>query len=225
MVAPVGNRAGCKVEPARRLQFAITFSGQQPLRSELVSFLLKIPWLEKYTHALGLRRCFLGAHLSMFHLRFVPTIFAVLLIPSAVIHADERSFEQKAADAAATIKHGVKEAANATANAARSAWKSAKASTSNDPVEFRNGVTEKLNDCTQDVEQLDQDAKGVLAKRPYFTTRVRALHEQLAFVRNELSALPATETDFTAARDEINNTLNGLENAIDQAKEEVRASN
>jgi ElaB/YqjD/DUF883 family membrane-anchored ribosome-binding protein len=153
----------------------------------------------------------------------VLALVAVLAMPSVSL-AEETTLKGRAADAAESIKRGVKDAADATARATREAWKTTKAYLSQDPGEYRNGAVKKLESLGDEVAALGIDAKKVsMADRTYFQTRIRALHEHLEYARAELAKLPDNkdQKDYTSARRHFNRTLETLEDAVDQARSEA----
>jgi hypothetical protein len=149
-------------------------------------------------------------------------IFATVLALPALGMADDKSFSERASDAAATVEHGTKQAAETVVNATKNAWNSSKAYVTQDPVEFREGAERRLKELAEDIDQLKGESKGELASREYFGTRVKALQEHLVFARGELRKLPEDKKEFPDARKRMNNTLDGLEGAVGEAQKEAR---
>jgi chromosome segregation ATPase len=149
-------------------------------------------------------------------------IFAALLALPTLGMADDKTFTERASDAASSVGHGTKEAAETVVNATRNVWNSTKAYLSPDPTEFRQGAERKINELADDIDQLKGESKGTLASREYFDTRVKSLRQQLMFARSELRKMPEDKKEFPDARKRMNNTLDGLENAVGEAQKEAR---
>jgi len=147
----------------------------------------------------------------------------ILSLPALGLADDNKTLSQRASAAATSVEQGTKDAAEAVVNATTNAWNSTKAYITQDPAEFREGAERKIKELADDIDQLKGASKGELASREYFGTRVRALHEQLAFARNELRKMPQDKKDFPDARKRMNNTLDGLEGAVSEAQKEARS--
>lgn len=157
-------------------------------------------------------------------MKHILLVFAFCALPAAAL-AEEKPLKERAAQAAETIQREAKEAGAATAAAARQAWKSTKAYLSQSPAEYRQGANRQLDEVAGDLERLQADSKQAhLASREYFQTRLRALREHLEYARAELIKLPGdqAEKDFEFARKHFNHTLESLEEAVAQAREEAR---
>jgi len=149
-------------------------------------------------------------------------LFAALLALPTLGMADDKTLPERVSDAAASVEHGTKAAAETVVNATRNAWNSTKAYVSPDPAEFREGAERKIKELADDIDQLKSESKGPVASREYFGTRVKSLREQLAFARGELRKMLADKKDFPDARKRMNNTLDGLESAVGEAQKEAR---
>ena len=149
-------------------------------------------------------------------------LFAVLLALPALGMADDKTLPERASDAAASVEHGTKAAAETVVNATRNVWNSTKAYLSPDPAEFREGAERKINELADDIDQLKGESKGALASRESFGARVKSLHQQLALARSELRKMPEDKKDFPDARKRMNNALDGLESAVGEAQKEAR---
>ena len=74
----------------------------------------------------------------------------------------------------------------------------------------------------KEIDQLKGESKSGVASREYFGTRVKSLREQLSFARGELRKMPGDKKEFPDARKRMNNTLDGLENAVSETQKEAR---
>jgi len=148
-------------------------------------------------------------------------LFAALVALPTLGMADDKTLPERASDAAASVEHGTKAAAETVVNATRNVWNSTKAYLSPDPAEFREGAERKINELADDIDQLKGESKGALASRD-FGARVKSLHQQLALARSELRKMPEDKKDFPDARKRMNNTLDGLESAVGEAQKEAR---
>jgi hypothetical protein len=149
---------------------------------------------------------------------------AILFALSQLSLAEDKPLKERAGQAVESLKRETRDATAAAAKVARQAWNATQAYLTEDPREFREGATRKLEELNGDVTALKENASvGPMAQRHYFVTRVTSLSEQVEFVRGELGKVPGGKESpaFDAARTRFNTMLGHLEKAVDQAQSEV----
>ena len=151
------------------------------------------------------------------------TSIALLAALPAVSRAEDKPLKERAEKAFETIKQETREATAAATKAARKAWNATQEYLTEDPREYRDGATRKLEELSGDVIVLKENlGNGPVASRNYFATRVAALAEHLEFARAELAKLPkGKEAGYDEARRQLNNTVEHLEKAVSQAQTEA----
>jgi hypothetical protein len=151
---------------------------------------------------------------------------AVSLLAFGIIKAeDEKTLKEKTSDAAETVKEKTAKAAEAVVETTKEAWKKTKAFLSQDAKTYRDGASERLKEIDREIEKLQSDGKAAkLRARAYFKTRISALAQHHDYAVGQLNRLPKDKqtAGYDDARKKFDDTLEDLENALAQARSEIR---
>jgi transposase len=138
---------------------------------------------------------------------------------------EEKTLKEKTVDATETVKEKTAKAAETVIETTKEAWKKTKAFLSQDAKTYRDGASEKLKEIDREIEKLQSDGKaGKLRARAYFKTRISALAQHHDYAVRELNRLPKDKqtAGYDDARKRFDDTLEDLENALAEARSEVR---
>ena len=124
------------------------------------------------------------------------------------------------ADAVEATKDASKRAADVVAAKAREAWNQTKAYLSDDPAAYRTGATQRLHELSTEIAQLRVASGG--SERPYWATRVQALEQQQQYAMDQLVAVPQDAKRRDPKREQLDKTIEHLEDHIDIAQREAR---
>lgn len=128
--------------------------------------------------------------------------------------------KETASDAAEAAKDATKRAVDVVATKTRQAWKKTQAYLSDDPAAYRTGATQRLHELSTEIAQL-RDAGGT-SERPYWPTRVQALQQQHQYAMDQLVSMPRDAKRRDVKRDQLDKTIEHLEDHIDIAQREMR---
>jgi ribosomal protein L20 len=128
--------------------------------------------------------------------------------------------KETASDAAEKTKDATTRAAKVVATQTRRVWNKTKAYFSDDPATYRTGATQRLHELGTEIGRL-RDASGS-NQRPYWPTRISALEQQQQYAMSQLSAMPEDAKRKEATRDQLDRTIEYLEDHIDIAQREMR---
>ncbi len=105
---------------------------------------------------------------------------------------------------------------------ARALWIKSRAYQSEDPFVYRLGAEQKLSEFRGEIASVKEDAG--LESPAYFRTRVVALEQHHAYLAGQLARLTPNQIAerMTGARFAFDQCIEALEEAIDQARNEVR---
>jgi len=159
-------------------------------------------------------------------LRSVLTSIAIASLPLATAKStEEKSLKEKAAEAAQTAKEEAARLTKKVVEQTRESWRKSKAYLSEVAATHREGAVERLKELDREIGELEAESKsGKLQERVYFKTRVMALAQHHDYALKELERLPKDKeaAEYARAREEFDNTLEDLENAIAEARRETR---
>ncbi len=142
--------------------------------------------------------------------------------------AEEKTLKERGLDAVEAVRRETKDAADAASRTLREAWKDTKAYLSQDGAEYRAGASAKLDELSAEIDVMKKRAPSTrVGSRPYFATRLQALREHQDYARLELARMPADRDTaaYSAARKDFDHTIDSLEEAIDDAAQELRGEN
>ena len=138
---------------------------------------------------------------------------------------EEKTAKEKASDAAETVKDKAVKATETVIQKTKEAWKKTTAYLSEDAKTYREGASERLKEINRDIAKLESDGNASkLAGRGYFKTRISALRQQHDYAVQELNQLPRDKqaTGYDKARKKFDDTLEDLDNALAEARSEIR---
>ena len=151
---------------------------------------------------------------------------AVSCLAFGTIKAEEKkTLKEKASDATETIKEKTEKATETVIETTKEAWKKTKAYLSEDAKTYREGASERLKEIDREIAKLQSDSNASkLAGRGYFKTRISALRQQHDYAVQELNQLPRDKqaAGYDNARKKFDDTLEDLDNAVAEARSEIR---
>ena len=151
---------------------------------------------------------------------------AVFSLALATVKAEkEKPLKEKVSDAAETVKEKTSKATETVVEKTKEAWKKTKAYLSEDAKTYREGASEKLKEIDREIEKLQSDSNAAkLGGRGYFKTRISALRQHHDYAVSELNRLPKDKqaAGYDNARKKFDDTLEDLDNALAEARSEIR---
>lgn len=155
------------------------------------------------------------------------SIIALLLLADGTARAaDDRTIRERFAQSADAVRDKLSALADRGVEQARKAWKQTQAFLSDFPATHRQGAVERLADLDREIAKLEAASKQEwMQDREYFRTRVAALAQHYDYTLRQLERLPKDKTaqGYELTRQAFDNTLEDLENALDQARQEIRS--
>lgn len=155
---------------------------------------------------------------------FLALLIVVAVVPTALAAEEPKTATEKvkenASDVAEKTKEATTRAAKVVATKTRQAWNKTKAYFADDPATYRTGATQRLHELATEITQL-RDGGG-RDQPPYWSTRVSALEQQQQCAMSQLAAMPQGAKRKEATRDQVDKTINHLEDHIDIAQSEMR---
>jgi len=152
--------------------------------------------------------------------------FALFWLALPIVKAEkEKPLKEKVSDAAETVKEKTSKATETVIEKTKEAWKKTKAYLSEDAKTYREGASERLKEVERDIEKLQSDSNAAkLGGRGYFKTRISALRQHHDYAVSELNRLPKDKqaAGYDNARKKFDDTLEDLENALAEARGEIR---
>jgi gas vesicle protein len=158
---------------------------------------------------------------------------SILAATGALAFADEKPVAERARDAASGVVDKTKEvardatdavvgAAYKVGNVTRGAWKKTKAAVSEDPIAFREGATQTLRELGREIGEVKTTAPTT--HPAYFRTRLQALDQQHEHLNAMLAKLTPEQIKvrMSGARHAFDESVEDLEDAIDQARKEAK---
>ena len=144
---------------------------------------------------------------------------------TAVKAEEEKTVKEKASDAAETVKDKTMKATETVIQKTKEAWKKTTAYLSEDAKTYRDGASERLKEIDREIAKLQSDSNASkLGGRGYFKTRVSALRQHHDYAVRELSQLPKDKqaAGYDKARKKFDDTVEDLDNAVAEARGEIR---
>jgi hypothetical protein len=139
--------------------------------------------------------------------------------------AEKKTVKEKASDAAETVKDKAAKVTEAVVETTKEAWKKTKAFLSEDAKTYRDGASDRLKEIDREIAKLRSDSKAAkLGDRAYFQTKLSALTQHHDYAVKELNRVPKDKqaAGYDDARKKLDNTLEDLENALAEARGEIR---
>ncbi len=140
--------------------------------------------------------------------------------------ADDRTIRERIAQSADAVRDKLSALADRGVEQARKAWKQTQSFLSDSPDAHRQGAVERLADLDREIAKLEVASKHEwMRDREYFRTRLAALTQHYDYTLRQLERLPNDKTaeGYELTRKAFDNTLEDLENALDQARQETRS--
>lgn len=153
------------------------------------------------------------------------SVAVLCLALGSIKAAEEKTVKEKVSDAAETVRDKTAKATEAVVETTKEAWKKTKAFLSEDPKTHRDGASDRLKEIDREIAKLRSDSKaGKLSDRAYFQTRLSALTQHHDYAVKELNRAPKDKqaAGYDDARKKLDNTLEDLENALTEARGEIR---
>jgi ElaB/YqjD/DUF883 family membrane-anchored ribosome-binding protein len=151
-------------------------------------------------------------------------VAATLCSQPAPAADDSSSLPERLKEAAREAGDALRRGANAVAEGATQAWDKTQAYLSDDPVTYREGAANTLQELGGEIAQLRQQSVAVAPERVYFQTLLTALEQMRQYAVQQLAALSpeAIHAGREGSRRGLDNTMHYLESHLDLARSELR---